>query len=104
MGVKFLHNINLSDNQLTNAKLHVTATAPTAAEGQVYFNSTTGVKMGEFFNGTNWVKFPREVKLTTYAGTPPVGTTTTIFDVKKGALTVNPTVTHFDITAPTPGE
>jgi hypothetical protein len=104
MGVKFLHNINLSDNQLTNAKLHVTATAPTAAEGQVYFNSTTGVKMGEFFNGTNWVKFPREVKLTTYAGTPPVGTTTNIFDVNNGALTVNQNVDHFDITAPSPGE
>ena len=104
MGVKFLHNINLSDNQLTNAKLHVTATAPTAAEGQVYFNSTTGVKMGEFYNGTNWVKFPREVKLTTYTGTPPVGTTTNIFDANNGALTVNQNVNHFDITAPSPGE
>ena len=104
MGVKFLHNINLSDNQLTNAKLHVTATAPTAAEGQVYFNSTTGVKMGEFYNGTNWVKFPREVKLTTYTGTPPVGTTVNIFDANNGALTVNQNVNHFDITAPSPGE
>lgn len=104
MGVKFLHNINLSDNQLTNAKLHVTSTAPTAAEGQVYFNSTTGVKMGEFYNGTNWVKFPREVELTTYTGTPPVGTASNIFDANNGKLTVDQNINHFDITAPSPGE
>ena len=104
MGVKFLHNINLSDNQLTNAKLHVTSSAPTAAEGQVYFNSTTGVKMGEFYNGTNWVKFPREVELTTYAGTPPVGTASNIFDANNGKLTVDQNINHFDITAPSPGE
>ena len=41
MAIPFLNNINLSDNQLQNAKLHVTSTAPTAAAGQIYFDSTT---------------------------------------------------------------
>ena len=41
MAIPFLNNIDLSDNQLLNAKLHITSTAPTAAAGQIYFDSTT---------------------------------------------------------------
>lgn len=40
MAIPFLHNINLSDNELQNAKLHVTSSAPTAAKGQIYLDST----------------------------------------------------------------
>jgi len=40
MAIPFLNNIDLSDNQLLNAKLHITSTAPTAAAGQIYFDST----------------------------------------------------------------
>ena len=40
MALPFLNNINLSDNQLQNAKLHITGTAPTAAAGQIYFDSS----------------------------------------------------------------
>ena len=40
MAIPFLNNIDLSDNQLLNAKLQVTTTAPTAAIGQIYFDST----------------------------------------------------------------
>ena len=40
MAIPFLNNIDLSDNQLLNAKLHITSTAPTAATGQIYFDST----------------------------------------------------------------
>ncbi|MCH9716065.1 MAG: hypothetical protein K0U52_03145, partial [Gammaproteobacteria bacterium] len=40
MAIPFLNNINLSDNQLQNAKLHITSTAPTAAAAQIYFDST----------------------------------------------------------------
>jgi len=40
MAIPFLNNINLDDNQLLNAKLHVTSSAPTAAAGQIYFDST----------------------------------------------------------------
>ena len=40
MAIPFLNNIDLSDNQLLNAKLQVTTTAPSAEAGQIYFNST----------------------------------------------------------------
>ena len=40
MAIPFLNNINLSNNELQNAKLHVTGTAPTAAAAQIYFDSS----------------------------------------------------------------
>jgi hypothetical protein len=40
MAIPFLNNIDLSDNQLLNAKLQVTHPAPTAAAGQIYFDSS----------------------------------------------------------------
>ena len=40
MAIPFLNNINLSNNQLQNAKLHITGTAPTAAAAQIYFDSS----------------------------------------------------------------
>ena len=43
MAIPFLNNINLSDNQLQNAKLHVTSGTPTEATGQIYYNSTSNV-------------------------------------------------------------
>jgi len=43
MAIPFLNNINLDDNQLQNAKLHVTSSAPAAEEGQIYFHSTNDV-------------------------------------------------------------
>lgn len=57
MAIPFLNNINLDDNQLQNAKLHVTSSAPTAAAGQIYFDSTTGVQAAKYYsNATDqWV-------------------------------------------------
>lgn len=43
MAIPFLNNINLSDNELQNAKLHVTSSAPTSATGQIYYNSSSNV-------------------------------------------------------------
>jgi len=40
MAIPFLNNIDLSDNQLLNAKLQITGTAPTAAAAQIYFDSS----------------------------------------------------------------
>ena len=40
MAIPFLNNIDLDDNQLLNAKLHVTTSAPSAEKGQIYFDST----------------------------------------------------------------
>ena len=48
MAIPFLNNINLSDNELQNAKLHVTSSAPTEATGQIYYNSSSNVVLGTF--------------------------------------------------------
>ena len=55
MAIPFLNNINLDDNQLLNAKLHVTSSAPTAAAGQIYFDSTVGVTSAKYYDGSAWV-------------------------------------------------
>ena len=57
MAIPFLNNIDLSDNQLLNAKLQVTTTAPTAASGQIYFDSTSSVEAVKYYsNATDlWV-------------------------------------------------
>jgi hypothetical protein len=54
MAIPFLNNINLSDNQLLNAKLHVTGTAPTAASGQIYFDSTSDTV--KYYDGVAWIE------------------------------------------------
>ena len=55
MAIPFLNNINLDDNQLQNAKLHVTSSAPTAAAGQIYFDSTVGVTTAKYYDGSTWI-------------------------------------------------
>jgi hypothetical protein len=55
MAIPFLNNINLDDNQLLNAKLQVTSSAPTAAAGQIYFDSTVGTTTAKYYDGSAWV-------------------------------------------------
>ena len=55
MAIPFLNNINLDDNQLLNAKLQVTSSAPTAAAGQIYFDSTTGTTTAKYYDGSAWI-------------------------------------------------
>ena len=57
MAIPFLNNIDLSDNQLLNAKLQITGTAPNAAAGQVYFDSTTGDETAKYYSNSTdlWV-------------------------------------------------
>jgi len=50
MAILFLNNIDLSDNQLLNAKLQVTSTAPTAAAGQIYFDSTGADETAKYYS------------------------------------------------------
>ena len=50
MAIPFLNNISLSDNQLLNAKLQVTSTAPTAAAGQIYFDSTAADETAKYYS------------------------------------------------------
>jgi len=54
MAIPFLNNINLSDNQLLNAKLQVTSTAPTAAVGQIYFDSGATELVAKYYSG-GWI-------------------------------------------------
>lgn len=55
MAIPFLNNINLSDNELQNAKLHITGTAPTSADGQIYFDSSDGLAKYYSNGGDTWV-------------------------------------------------
>ena len=55
MAIPFLNNIDLSDNQLLNAKLQITGTAPAAEQGQVYFNSAAGFLKPRVYDGAAWL-------------------------------------------------
>ena len=55
MAIPFLNNINLDDNQLLNAKLHVTSSPPTAAAGQIYFDSTINIETAKYYDGSVWI-------------------------------------------------
>ena len=59
MAIPFLNNIDLSDNQLLNAKLQITGTAPAAEQGQVYFNSAAGFLKPRVYDGGCLVKYTR---------------------------------------------
>jgi hypothetical protein len=76
MAIPFLNNLNLSDNQLLNAKAHVTSTAPTAAKGQIYLDSSDNIL--KYHNGTVWVS------LVASTG----GTVTNVSSATTGQLTV----------------
>jgi hypothetical protein len=73
MAIPFLNNIDLSDNQLLNAKLQVTSPAPTAAAGQIYYNSVSNI--AQYYNGTAWVELIASAGGTvTSIGTATAGT------------------------------
>ena len=49
MAIQFLHHIDLNDNQLQEARLHNTATAPSLNDGQIYFDTDTGVYLAKYY-------------------------------------------------------
>jgi hypothetical protein len=55
MAIQFLNNLNINDNQLLNAKVQVASTAPTAAKGQIYLDSTTSINRLKYHDGTQWI-------------------------------------------------
>jgi hypothetical protein len=55
MAIQFLNNLNINDNQLLNAKVQVVSTAPTAAKGQIYLDSTTNVNTLKYHDGSQWI-------------------------------------------------
>ena len=82
MAIPFLNNIDLSDNQLLNAKLQVTSTAPTAAAGQIYLDSTVADETAKYYsNATDTFvslkeyTFPAVAKADGYITSTITGTT-----------------------------
>jgi len=72
MAIPFLNNIDLTNNQLLNAKLQVTGTQPQSAAGQIYFDSTLDVAL--YHDNNNWVRI-RDTTLTsgTFVSTASTG-------------------------------
>lgn len=69
MAIDFKSNINLGKNQLQNALLHPTSTAPSSpSEGQVYFNTTAADKKLYVYDGSNWIDVTGDIR-TISAGT-----------------------------------
>lgn len=70
MAIAFLNNLNISDNQLQNAKLHVTSTAPSTGAGQIYYDSGTGINTLKYYDGgAGAFRSIREIQVSNPAGT-----------------------------------
>ena len=54
MAIPFLNNINLTDNQLLNAKLHISSFAPASEVGQIYFNTNLDENRARVHNGAEF--------------------------------------------------
>ena len=76
MAIPFLNSIDLNDHQLINIKAHVTSTAPTAAKGQIYLDSSDNIL--KYHDGTTWIS------LVSSTG----GTVTNVSSATTGQLTV----------------
>ena len=55
MAIQFLHHIDLNDNQLQEARLHNTATAPSTNDGQIYFDTASDLDLAKYYRSTGWV-------------------------------------------------
>ena len=52
MAIKFLHDLDLTGQELKNVKLHVTSSAPTAALGAMYYDS--GANILKYYSNAGW--------------------------------------------------
>jgi hypothetical protein len=52
MAIKFLHDLDLTGQELKNVKLHVTSSAPTAALGAMYYDS--GANVLKYYSNAGW--------------------------------------------------
>ena len=87
MAVPFLNNIDLRDNQLLNAKVHVTSSAPSAEIGQIYLDSSTNVL--KYHNGSTWVSLVASTGGTVTSITAGSG-------LSGGIITTSGTISHAD--------
>ena len=60
MAIKYLNSVTLEQNELQFAKLHPLGTAPSGAEGQVYYDSTNNRLM--MHDGTSWYSVNGDVE------------------------------------------
>lgn len=102
---RYLSNINLTNNQLQNAALHPTATAPAnPVEGQVYFNTSSDKLF--IYDGANWIDISGDItSITAGSGLTGTGTTGDItLDIGQGngitvgadAISINAEATQFN--------
>tara|TARA_R110000772_G_scaffold82402_1_gene174794 strand:+ start:476 stop:1933 length:1458 start_codon:yes stop_codon:yes gene_type:complete len=91
MAIPFLNNINLSDNQLLNAKLQITGTAPAAEQGQIYFNSAAGFLKPRVHDGSAWLDLLDTTSIIN--GTYITSTVTSNVDLTLDLSAVNGTAT-----------
>ena len=60
--MKFLTNIDLNKNQIINVAVHNNAGNPSSpVQGQIYFDTTTGVKKLYLYNGTTWLDLTGDI-------------------------------------------
>jgi hypothetical protein len=60
--MKFLTNIDLNKNQIVNVAVHNNAGNPSSpVQGQIYFDTTTGVKKLFLYNGTTWLDLTGDI-------------------------------------------
>jgi hypothetical protein len=60
--MKFLTNIDLNKNQIVNVAVHNNAGNPSSpVQGQIYFDTTTGVKKLFLYNGTTWIDLTGDI-------------------------------------------
>jgi len=80
MAIKFLNNIDLGQNQLENARVHVASSAPAGSgKGSIWLNSSTNEL--NFHNGTGFVSVMDDTntnQLTTFTLTADSGTNQTV--------------------------
>ena len=86
MAINYLSSINLNKNELQNAVVQNLASAPgTPAQGQIYYNSTTGDKSIYFWDGTSWIDVGGDIRsVTAGAGLTQTGTRDITINVGQG--------------------
>ena len=57
MAIEYYSSIDLNKNELQNAVIQNAGSAPgSPAEGQIYYDSTSGDKALHFYNGSAWIR------------------------------------------------
>jgi hypothetical protein len=98
MAIPFLHNIDLSDNQALHMRLHTGSQSPFGGSndyqvgaGQIWFDSQA--KYIKIHDGSQFVKAPREITITTGSGQNEASTTLGSFQNLKLIESTNITFT-----------